>query len=87
MTLKLEGDLDILKMYLYTENEVARLMQKNTKIALKVKGHQLPITSSVSYGTSSYQVTLISDQEFSRFLADRHTDAAQNNTCSQHAHR
>jgi len=25
MILKLEGDLDILKMYLYTENEVARL--------------------------------------------------------------
>jgi len=25
MTLKLEGDLDILKMYLHTENEVARL--------------------------------------------------------------
>jgi len=25
MTLKLEGDLDILKMYLYNKNEVARL--------------------------------------------------------------
>jgi len=25
MTLKLEGDLDILKMYLYTENEFAKL--------------------------------------------------------------
>jgi len=25
MTLNLEGDLDILKMYLHTENEVARL--------------------------------------------------------------
>jgi len=25
MILKLEGDLDILKMYLYTENEVAKL--------------------------------------------------------------
>jgi len=25
MTLKLEGDLDILKMYLHTENEVVRL--------------------------------------------------------------
>jgi len=25
MTLKLEGDLDILKMYLHTENDVARL--------------------------------------------------------------
>jgi len=25
MTLKLEGDLDILKMYLHAENEVARL--------------------------------------------------------------
>jgi len=30
MTLKLEGDLDILKMYLHTENEVARL--KHSKL-------------------------------------------------------
>jgi len=52
MPLKLEGDLDILIMYLHTESEIARLIQsklvtvdeicmtdeKNTKIALKVKG-------------------------------------------------
>jgi len=52
VTLKLEGDLDILKMYLHAENKVAGLKQsklltvdetcmtneKNTKIALKVKG-------------------------------------------------
>jgi len=51
MTLKLEGDLDILKMHLHTENEVAGLRHskllimdeiymanvKNTKTALKVK--------------------------------------------------
>jgi len=55
MTWKLEGDLDILKMYLHTENEVAMLRhsklliddicttnEKNTKIALRVKGHQPP---------------------------------------------
>jgi len=54
MTLKLEGDLDILKMYFYTENEVARLRhskllimdeicmayEKNTKIALRIKGQR-----------------------------------------------
>jgi len=51
LTLKLEGGLDILKMYLQTENEVAMLRHskllieddtcmamKNTNIALKVKG-------------------------------------------------
>jgi len=51
MTLKLEGDLDILKMYLHTANEVARLRHSKVltlnkmcmaitseKIALKVKG-------------------------------------------------
>jgi len=51
LTLKLEGDLDILKMYLHTENEVAILRhskllieddrcmayEKNTKLSLKVK--------------------------------------------------
>jgi len=42
-------------------------MKKNTKIALKVEGHQLPTTSSVHYGTYSYQVT-------SRFYVDRGTD-------------
>jgi len=52
LTYKLEGDLDILKMYLYAENEVAMLRHskllieddmctangKNTKIAVRVKG-------------------------------------------------
>jgi len=52
MTLKPKGHLDILKMYLHTENKVAKLRhsklltvdkicianEKNTKIALKVKG-------------------------------------------------
>jgi len=46
MTLKLEGDLDILKMYLHTKNEAASLRHlklrawigKNMKICLKVKG-------------------------------------------------
>jgi len=46
MTLKLDPDLDIRKMYPHTENEVAwsshckdiAWAEKNTKIALKVKG-------------------------------------------------
>jgi len=47
MTLKPEDDLDVLKMYLYTENETLSTPngrrdsianEKNTKIALKVKG-------------------------------------------------
>jgi len=61
MTLKLEGDLDILKLYLHTENEVARLKhskllimdeigianKKHTKIFLKVKGQgQMSPTSN-----------------------------------------
>jgi len=45
MTLKLEGDVDILKMYLHTESEAASLRDsktwsfnsENTKICLKVK--------------------------------------------------
>jgi len=61
ITLKLEGDIDILKVYLYTENEVARLRHSklltvdeicmaneiNTNIALEVKGQgQMSPTSS-----------------------------------------
>jgi len=41
VTLKLKGDLHILKMYPHTENEVARSNQfglKSTKIAFKVEG-------------------------------------------------
>jgi len=68
MTLKLEGVLDVLKMYLHTEKEVVSLKQlkvfilddigmvitseKNTKIALKIKGHQLLTTSSIYHGAS-----------------------------------
>jgi len=53
MTLKLKYDLDILTMYLQTENEVARpsrskvkaWIEKHTKIALKVKNQgQIPPT-------------------------------------------
>jgi len=33
MTLKLEGGLDILNMYLFTENEVARLLHSKLLIA------------------------------------------------------
>jgi len=62
MTLKLEDDLDILKTYPHSENEVVRLRHsklltvdeitdagqvKNTKIALKVKGQgQMSLTSN-----------------------------------------
>jgi len=91
MTLKLEGDLDILKMWcLHTESEVARLRylkllmvdeicmaNEKTKIALevKVKCHQLPTTSIIHHGTYSYQVTSISDEQLLRLCADRQTDA------------
>jgi len=37
MTLKLEGDLDILKMYLHTENEVATLRHPKFPIEDDVK--------------------------------------------------
>jgi len=62
MTLKLEDDLDILKLYLHTENRVARLRhsillmvdkictanEKNTKIVLKIKGQgQMSPTSEL----------------------------------------
>jgi len=48
MTLKLEGDLDILRMYIHIENEVARLKHSKLltvdeikdKIALRVKGQR-----------------------------------------------
>jgi len=55
MALKLDTDLDILKMYPHYENEVARSShckgiewaEKNTKIALKVKGQsQMSPTSN-----------------------------------------
>jgi len=69
MTLKLEGNIGILKMYLHTENEVASLKHSKlltvevvTRSEVKGKCHQLSTTSSVNYGTSSYQVTSISDQ-------------------------
>jgi len=68
MSLKLKDDLDILKMYLHTENEAARLRhskllmvdeicmvnEKNTKIALKVKG-QMPSTSN-HFGHSLWDI-------------------------------
>jgi len=46
MTLKLKGDLDVLKMYPHSESEAASLrhskrrawVKKSTKICLKVKG-------------------------------------------------
>jgi len=43
-----------------TEDDVC--LANETKIDLKVKGHQLLTTSSVPHGTYSYQVTSISDQ-------------------------
>jgi len=44
MTLKLEGDLDILKMYLHPENKVARL--KHSKL-LKLGDIYTAITSEM----------------------------------------
>jgi len=48
MTLKLEGDLHILKMYLHTENEAQNieLELKNMKISLEVKGQGQNVKSS-----------------------------------------
>jgi len=63
-TSKFEGDLDILKMYLYIENEVARLMhsklptvddrdmygnKKNRKIALKLKSQGQMSPTSIHF--------------------------------------
>jgi len=59
MTLKLAGDLDILKMYLHTKDEVARFRcsklitvdeicmvnEENTTIALRVKGQRSDVTN------------------------------------------
>jgi len=55
MTLKLEGDLDIPKMYLHTENEAASPRHSKLKDIelekiqkyLKVKMSKLPITLSI----------------------------------------
>jgi len=53
MTLKLEGDLDILKMYPHTENEAASLMDSKLRAGfekirkcLKVKGQGQNVKSS-----------------------------------------
>jgi len=74
MTLKLDPDLDILKMYPQTENKVdtssqckgvARARKKRkqlSRLKVKVKCHQLPITFIVHHVAYSYQVTSISDQ-------------------------
>jgi len=44
VTLKLEGDLDVLKMYLYTENEVARL--RHSKLLIMDVIHvSMPMTN------------------------------------------
>jgi len=63
MTLKLNHDLDILKMCLGTENEVARsshskyiariekVRKQLSRSKVKVKCHQLPTTSGVPHGT------------------------------------
>jgi len=83
-------NLGILKMYLYTQNEVAKLRhsklltvdeicmanEKNTKIALKVKGQRS--RSNVT----NYQIPLCGETH-----RQTDTEAGKNNTCSQHAHR
>jgi len=58
MTLKLESDLDIPKMYLHIKNEVARvrhskLLMKNTKIYLKVKeqGQMSPMSNNFQHSS------------------------------------
>jgi len=54
MTWKLEGDRDILKMYPHTENEadslrhskLRALIETNTKMCFKVKGHDQNVKNS-----------------------------------------
>jgi len=66
MTLKLEGDLDILKMYVHTESEVVGLhgKWKNTKTALKIKGQGQLSPTSNHFWRSLWDIFLqsISDQ-------------------------
>jgi len=74
MTLKLNHDLDILKMYLQTENEVAR--SSHSKYIARIEKYenssqgqrsrsnvtnQLPATSSVHHDAYFYQITSIAD--------------------------
>jgi len=75
MTLKLEVDLDILKMYLHAKNEVARLRHlkllitdeismANEKMQKIAQGQTSPTqtTSSVHHRTCSYKVTSTADK-------------------------
>jgi len=101
MTLKLEGNLDILKIHLQTKNEVATLRhstllidddmclanEKNTKIA-QSQIHQLSTTSSIPtrhIPTKLHQFPTSSSRDFVRIDTQMHRDAGNNNTCSQHS--
>jgi len=68
MTLKLNPDLDTLKAYHHTKNEVARLNRlkgrdslgwKNTKIAPKVKGHDQISPTSNNFWSSTWIIFLV----------------------------
>jgi len=67
--------LDILKMYLHTENEVARLSHSSlswkmriqlSRSKVKVKCHQFSVSCRVHHGTYSYQVTFFADRQTHR---------------------
>jgi len=97
MTLKLNPDLDILKMCIQTENEVARsshskhiarILKKYGNIS---RGQSLISPTSNHIQRSSRDVFLPSynrllTSSFQDFLwTDTQTDATKNKTCSQHA--
>jgi len=98
MTLKLEGDLNILKMYLHTKNEVARLMHSklvtvdeicvaNEKILKYLSTSQSNVTNfqPLLAFTMGHIPTKSYHVLMSTFQDFVQTDTAKNNTCSQHS--
>jgi len=84
---------DILKMYLQTEIEVARLSHSKStawtekivsRSKVKVNCHQLPNTSSVHHETCNFLPSYINFWlvVFEILRAHTHAHAAKNDTCS-----
>jgi len=100
MTLKLKGDIDILKTYLHTENEVARLHTKLLTVdeVCTVNAKYLNISQGQRSKRSPWVIFLPSYINFWRVVFEilrgetqthrqmhRCTDAAKSNTCLQQA--
>jgi len=101
MTLKLEGDLYSVKMYLHTENEffrnsveedVCMANEKNTKITSGQRSRSCttsfrPLLAFTTgrIPTKLHRILISSFRDF--LQTDRWTDATENNTCLQHARR